>query len=69
MQQKEIRIYTDAFKKMVLDELEKTNTTYTQISQKYAIGGSMTLKKWILASGRKGLLHPKRIIGVENEIF
>lgn len=69
MQKREIRIYTDAFKKMVLDELESTNASYTQISQKYGIGGSMTLKKWIVASGRDNLLHTVKVIGVENEIL
>lgn len=69
MQQREIKKYTDKFKKKVLDELENTNTSYAQISEKYNIRGSMTLKKWILASGRKKLLHPVKIIGVENEVL
>jgi transposase len=69
MQQKVILKYTDRFKKKVLDELERTNSSYAQISEKYNIRGSMTIKKWILASGRKKLLHPVKVIGVENEIL
>ncbi|MFA7420560.1 MAG: transposase [Melioribacteraceae bacterium] len=69
MQQKEIRKYTDAYKKMVLDELENTSSTYSQICERFHIRGSMTLKKWILASGRTNLLHPVKVIGVENEIL
>lgn len=69
MQQKVIIKYTDRFKKKVLDELERTNSSYAQISGKYNIRGSMTIKKWILASGRKKLLHPVKVIGVENEIL
>ncbi len=69
MLRKEIKKYTPAFKKMVLDELERTNSSYTDISLKYEIGGSMTLKKWIVASGRTNLLHPVRIIGAKSEIL
>jgi len=63
MQQKEIRKYSDAYKKMVLDELENTNSSYTHICEKYDIRGSMTLKRWILASGRKNLLYPVVVVG------
>jgi transposase-like protein len=69
MQQREIKKYTDGFKKKVLDDLENTNSSYAQISEKYNIRGSMTLKKWILASGRKNLLHPVNLMGVENEVL
>jgi transposase-like protein len=69
MQQKVIIKYTDRFKKKILDELEKTNSSYAQISEKYNIRGSMTIKKWILASGRKELLHPVKVIGVKNEVL
>ncbi len=69
MQQKMIVKYTDRFKKKILDELEKTNSSYAQISEKYNIRGSMTIKKWIIASGRKELLHPVKVIGVKNEVL
>ncbi len=69
MLKREIKKYTDAFKKMVLDELEMTNSSYADLTQKYEIGGSMTIKKWIIASGRTNLLHPVKIIGVQNEVL
>ena len=69
MIQKEIKHYTDAFKKMVLDELENSNSSYAKISQKYKIGGSMTLKRWILASGRNNLLYKIVLIGAKDEIL
>lgn len=69
MQQREIIKYTDKFKKKVLDELEKTNSSYAQIAQRYNIRGNMTLKRWILASGRKKLLHRIKVRGVDNEIL
>lgn len=57
---KELISYTDAFKENVMSDLESgLCRSYTEAQMKYNIGGSQTIKKWIMKSGKTHLLFKK----------
>lgn len=57
---KEIVLYTDTFKERVLQDLEEgICRSYTEAQMKYKIGGSQTIKKWIMKAGKTHLLFKK----------
>lgn len=63
-QQKTTIRYSDCFKLQVVEEIEKNGLSIEECRRKYAIGGSMTIQKWLLKFGKQHLLN--KIIRVET---
>lgn len=61
MKQKKVIRYSEAFKRQVVEEMGSGKFESISGAQRaYAIGGAMTIRKWIVKYGREDLL-PKRI--------
>lgn len=56
--------YSEAFKSQVLNEIEAGGLSIIQAQRKYGITGGQTIKKWLIKSGRFGVV-PK-IVRVET---
>lgn len=58
-----IKKYTPAFKAKVISELESgIFTSMEQAQMHYNIGGSSTIKRWIVKAGKTKVLLPKVVV-------
>lgn len=64
-QQKPVVRYSDCFKQMVVQEIEKDGLTIHQCQLKYGITGGQTIQNWIKKFGKNHLLN--KIIRVETK--
>ncbi len=60
-----MRIYTQAFKDRVLEDLENNLPSYESARKKYKIKGNVTIANWIRKSGKTHLLHKSEVIDIE----
>jgi len=61
-----LKRYSVAFKKEVVREYEG-GTSETSLKQKYGIGGSTTISRWIKKYGRYGMRHELMVIQKPEE--
>ncbi len=52
MKKQKRRVYSEAFKRMVVQEYEQ-GASATELQRKYGIGGSGTIKRWVQRLGRE----------------
>ena len=65
--EKIIRRYSSAFKRTVVEEVERGASSIEQIRQRYDIGGSTTIHKWLRQYGKQHLLHTVVHIQMQDE--
>ena len=61
MEKQTMKQYSKAFKLQVVREYE-SGKSCSALGQRYGIGGSTTIRKWVMKYGRDGLRHELMVI-------
>lgn len=67
-QQVVCRRYSDAFRRKVVDEIERGELSISQAQRLYDIGGNTTIQRWIIVLGKNHLLAKRVRIEMPKEI-
>ena len=65
---KKVVIYSEAFKRKIVEEVLSGEISQTAAQRKYGIGGTMTIKKWLERSGRMEKDEENKHEAVEKEL-
>ena len=65
---KKVVIYSEAFKRKVIEEVRSGEISQTGAQRKYGIGGTMTIKKWLEREEKMGKDKDQRRETIEKEL-
>ena len=65
---KKVVIYSEAFKRKIVEEVTSGEISQTAAQRKYGIGGTMTIKKWLERSERMEKDKENKHESVEKEL-
>ena len=68
IKEKKVVIYSEAFKRKIVEEVLSGEISQTAAQRKYGIGGTMTIKKWLERSGRMEKDEENKHEAVEKEL-
>lgn len=67
-EEKKVVIYSEAFRRKVVEEVRSGEISQSGAQKKYGIGGNTTVKKWLLRSDRMEEEQKKKRASMEKEV-